>query len=300
MTELPRLPRFIAKMLPFDRRVVDVNSHSIHTIDHGSGRTVLLLHGNPTWSFLWRKVIADLDPASFRCVAPDLPGFGLSTKPRTMAAHSLELHASAIAALVERLDLREVIVVGQDWGGPIAACVAARMPERFVGVVLANTGVLLPERFRGTPFHRFARLPIVSDVTFRWLGLPLAAMDLAQGDRKSIHGKVKLAYMWPLRHMRDRSAVLALARMVPDGPNHRSVPALRQGDAWLRTFEGPVSLVWGERDPILGRALRHHTSALPNAHVTRTSAGHFLQEEVPDALAAAIRDVDRRLMQPRP
>lgn len=300
MTDLPRLPRFIARMLPFDRRVVDVNSHSIHAIDHGTGRPVLLLHGNPTWSFLWRKVIAALDPGSFRCVAPDLPGFGLSTKPQTMAAHTLELHTFAIAALVERLGLRDVILVGQDWGGPIAACVAARMPERIAGVVLGNTAVVLPERFRGTPFHRFARLPLVSDLSFRWLGLPIALMDLAQGDRRSISGKVKLAYTWPLRHVRERAGVLALARMVPDGPNHRSVPALRQGDAWLRGFDGPVSLVWGERDPILGRALRRHTSALPNAHVTRTAAGHFLQEEVPDALAAAIRDVDRRLMRPRP
>jgi pimeloyl-ACP methyl ester carboxylesterase len=189
------------------------------------------------------------------------------------------------------------VLVGQDWGGALAAALGARVPERVAGVVLANTSVLLPSRPRGTWFHRLARVPGISELLFRGLGLPQAALWVAQGDRGSIRGDVARAYRWPLRRLADNAAPLALARMVPGGPGHPSVPALRRGEAWIRGFNdqgGPIALVWGERDPILGKALARHAEAFPRATVTRTQAGHFLQEEVPEALAAAIVDVARR------
>jgi haloalkane dehalogenase len=196
--------------------------------------------------------------------------------------------------LVEALDLRGIILVGQDWGGPIAAQVGARLPERIAGLVLANTTVTVPSKPKGTWFHRFARVPVVSDLAFRGLGFPQTRLASVQGDKRSIRGEVARAYRWPLRTWRDRVAPLALARMVPDGPGHPSVVPLRRGEAWARSFSGPVALVWGLRDPILGRALRHVERIFPEAPVARTRAGHFLQEEVPEALSAAVEDVDRR------
>lgn len=105
-----------------------------------------MLHGNPTWSFLWRKVIALLP--GFRCVAPDLLGLGFSDRLPSMKDHSLDRHGAAIAELVEALDLRGIILVAQDWGGPIAAQVGARLPERIAGLVLSNTAVILPSHPR--------------------------------------------------------------------------------------------------------------------------------------------------------
>jgi haloalkane dehalogenase len=134
----------------------------------------------------------------------------------------------------------------------------------------------------------------VSDFVFRVLGFPQNALHRAQGDPASIRGEVARAYRWPLRRWRDRAAPLGLARMVPDREDHPSVAPLREGEAWLRSFTGPMALVWGEKDPILGRVLKRHAEAFPDAPVTRTPAGHFLQEEVPDELAAAIRDVASR------
>jgi haloalkane dehalogenase len=131
-------------------------------------------------------------------------------------------------------------------------------------------------------------------VAFRWLGFPLPVLHRVQGDQASMGLRQRFAYAWPLRHVRDRCAPLALARMVPDSEKHPSVPELRRGEAWLRAFEGPVCLVWGERDPVLGRALSRHAEALPNAVVITTAAGHFLQEEVPDELLSAIALVARR------
>lgn len=293
----PALPGWLAELLPLSRREVALPSgERIHCIDHGprDAPVVLMIHGNPTWSFLWRRVIAALP--EFRCVAPDLLGFGLSSR-LTLEEHAVARHADALAAFVEAMGLKRVILVGQDWGGPLVVTLGARLPERVAGVVLGNTSVLVPERPRGTLFHRFARLPVISDVVFRGLGFPLNVLWAAQGDRGSIRGAVARAYRWPLRSLADRAGPLALARMVPSGPEHPSVPELRRGEAWIRGFfaaGGPLALVWGERDPILGRALARHERAFPGAPVTRTQAGHFLQEEVPEALAGAVRDVAGR------
>ena len=295
----PALPEFLVPLYPFNRRTLTIaGDHNagrrLHFVDEGRGdqRPVLLLHGNPTWSFLWRRVIEDLD--EHRCVAPDLLGLGLSDRLPRLGDHTLDRHAEAIVELVESLDLRGVILVGQDWGGPILAAAAARMPERIAGVVLANTAVVLPRHLRGTSFHRLSRAPILSDIVFRLFGFPLKSLHRVQGDPDSIRGVVARAYLWPLQRISDRVAPLALARMVPNGPNHPSVPALERGQEWLLGFRGPTALVWGTRDPILGRALSRHQKQLPEAIVRTTEAGHFLQEEVPEVLAQAIREVAHR------
>ncbi len=300
MPKAPALPLFLAAHLSLHRRIYPLREgvdagRKVHYVDHGGAkdRPVVLVHGNPTWSFLWRKVIAELE--GFRCVAPDLLGLGLSDRLPALADHSVDRHADAVAELVAALELEGVVLVGQDWGGPIAAAVGARLPGRVAGLVLANTAVALPAVPRGTAFHRFARLPVVSDLVFRGLGFPQNALHFAQADRRSIRGDVARAYRRPLRRRADRAAPLALARMVPDGPEHPSMPALRRGEAWALGFDGPVGLVWGVRDPILGRALGRHERAFPAAVVRRADAGHFLQEEVPEVVAEGIREVASRI-----
>ena len=286
----PDLPRWLAPEMPFDRRMARIGDQRIHFVDHGEGKPVLLMHGNPTWSFLWRKVIRKLD--GYRCIAPDLMGLGLSSKPLRTRAHSLERHISLIADLVEGLDLKDLIVVGQDWGGPVSAGVAERHPDRVGGLVFGNTGVLPPRRpMKVGPFHRFANAPVLSDLTFRVAGFPLWALDRAQGDRGSIGRLERKAYWWPMRKLRYRAAPVALARMVPTREDHPTVPTMDRVGSFVTRWKGPAALVWGLRDPILGRGLRRHREALPQAHVWETQAGHFLQEEVPDPIAEAIRKV---------
>lgn len=296
----PALPSFLVSELPQRRRAYRLErgrdaGKLVHFIDHGPERSrpVLMIHGNPTWSFLWRKVIARLP--EMRCVAPDLLGFGLSDRLPRLEDHSVERHAEAIVELVETLDLRGIVLALQDWGGPIGALVAAMVPDRIAGVVLSNTSVILPSNPRGTTFHRFARMPVVSDLVFRGLGFPQNILARVQGDRSSIQGVVAKAYTWPLRSFSDRAGPLALARMVPDSPNHPSIPALRRGEAFMLGFTGPMALVWGTRDPILGRALAKHEQAFPRAYVAATQAGHFTQEEIDEELASAIEDVTARI-----
>jgi len=295
-TPPPPLPAFIERQFQVTRRCYSLEHGAdagrvLHFVDQGEEeeQPVLFVHGNPAWSFLWRKVIEEL--GSFRCVAPDLLGLGLSDRLPSLEDHTLARHGDAIAELVEALDLRNLILVGQDWGGPIATAVGARLPDRIAGVVLGNTSVLVPKRPRGTAFHRFARMPVVSDLVFRALSFPQRMLHRIQGDPSSIQGDVARAYRWPLRRFRDRVAPLALARMVPSSIDHPSIPELQRAQDWLLAFQGPTALVWGLKDPILGRALKRHREALPQATVTETQAGHFLQEEVPKELARAVRDI---------
>jgi pimeloyl-ACP methyl ester carboxylesterase len=288
----PPLPAWLAAAFPFHRRLYRGNTHSLHFVDEGQGPAVVLQHGNPTWSFLWRKVIRRLAGAGMRVIAPDLVGLGLSDKPRDPRVHALEFHAGQISELIAALDLAEITIAGQDWGGPILGLVAARNPGLVTGAVFANTSLHAPRRAGALSwFHRLATTPLVSDLAFRVVGFPLPFLDRVQGDRRSIGRAEKRAYRYPLRAFRDRVAPLALAQMVPQSLNHPSVPAMREVEAWATSFQGPVRLVWGMKDPILGRGLILMRRLFRAAPVVETKAGHFLQEEVPDALAAAISAV---------
>lgn len=292
LIEAPAIPWWLAEEFPYRRQMAIVDGTRIHYVDEGEGRPIVLMHGNPTWSFLWRKVIKKLSSLNARIVAPDLVGLGLSEKPEHPASHTLDFHVTMMSRLVEELDLSDITIVGQDWGGPIVAGVAARAPHRVRAAVFANTSILVPKPpIRTTFFHRLARIPIISDLLFRGLNFPVPVLDRVQGDRQSIGAYEKRAYAYPLANWRERAAPLGLARMVPNSLNHPSISVLKETDRWIRNFTGPTALVWGMRDPILGRAFYRHREAMPDAHTIETLAGHFLQEEVPEVLADAIISV---------
>lgn len=287
-----KLPEFIARMFPYTLREIKTGRGNMAYVDEGGekARPVFMVHGNPTWSFLYRKVIKALEGEKFRCIVPDLIGFGLSDKPKNPPEHSLKNHGQSLLELVEKLNLRDIILVAQDWGGPMALWMAAHAKERVSAMLLMNTAVLQPKtRFRTTPFHRFSHMPLISELAFCVLNFPVPVMHRVQGDKSSISGDVRRAYAWPFRKISDRTAPLALARMVPNSAEHPSAKELAVTDEYFRNFKGPIEFVWGVRDPILGRHCDRHAQIHPNARVTKTNAGHFLQEEVPDEIAESIR-----------
>jgi cis-3-alkyl-4-acyloxetan-2-one decarboxylase len=291
MSAAPELPQWLERMVPFRRALHRIGAHQMHVMEHGEGLPVVMLHGNPSWGFLWRKVAQELGSA-VRSVMPDLVGLGLSDKPRDARVHTIDFHASQVSGLLDALQVDRCVLVVQDWGGAIGGCVAAANPERIKGLVVLNT-VLGPPRagFRPTGFHRFAALPLLPKLAFEWGGFMPRGMALAQGERASISGDVARAYWWPLRHRADRVAPLALARMVPNSLQHRSIAALERSQSWAQTFRGPAEIVWGDKDPVLARALSRVEKLVLQAKVTHTNAGHFLQEEVPKEIAEAIRRV---------
>lgn len=293
------LPPWLDALFPSGarRRWIDVGAVRMHVAEWGplsdpTRPTVVLLHGNPTWGFLWRKVVAELLGDHLRVVVPDLIGLGLSDKPPNPEIHRVETHAEWFGRMLDEVVPGELVLCAQDWGGPIALCALAERLPRLRGLVLLNTVVGPPRPgFKSTAFHRLARMPVVSDLLYRFGGFPQNLMTLAQGKRTSLLGAARRGYMWPLRHLRDRVAPLALSRMVPDSPRHISIPALERSQQVVTSFRGPIELVWGTRDPVLGRVLPYLERLLPQARVTRTDAGHFLQEEVPGPIADAIRRV---------
>ena len=293
----PPMPEWLARMVPFKRYSVPVGRYAMHVMETGAGRPVVMLHGNPTWGFLYRRVVEQLTGEPLRIIMPDLVGLGFSDKPGDSREHTLDRHAQWFGALLDVLKLERLVFVGQDWGGPIGLRALADRPGLTAGLVLLNT-VASPPRpgFKPSAFHRFARMPVVSELVFRGLGFPQRALFMAQGDRNSIRGgDVARAYRYPLRGLSRNVAPLALARMVPDSPEHASIDALTQCQRFVEGFAGPSAIVWGDRDPVLGRVRSWMEKLLPHATVTRTNAGHFLQEEVPVEIAAAVRDVVGRI-----
>jgi haloalkane dehalogenase len=291
--EPPPIPDWIVRQLPpgVRRRLVDVGGAFLHVMEWGAGRPVLLQHGNPTWGFLYRKVVAALQGAPLRLIAPDLVGLGFSDKPGA-AAHTLESHARWLGAVIDQLELENVVFVAHDGGGPIGLRALADRPDRLTGLVVLNTVVGPPRPgFRPSAFHRLARAPVLSTLLFRGLGFPQGTLHRVQGDPASIRGEVARAYRFPLQGLGRNAAPLALARMVPNSMDHPSIEPLRRCQALVEAYAGPAAIVWGDRDPVLGRVRTWIEKLLPRASVTRTAAGHFLQEEVPSEIAAAVRSV---------
>jgi pimeloyl-ACP methyl ester carboxylesterase len=296
------LPDWIEAQLPpgAHHEEIAADGEHLHALVWGppDGHPVVLVHGNPTWGFLWRKVVAAIRARPggdrLRLIAPDLVGLGLSSKPFA-AAHTLGNHGAWLGAVIDRLAPGPLVLVGQDWGGPIGLRAMVERAPRLRGLVLGNTAVGPPAKgFKPTLFHRLSQTPILGEVLFQQLGFPLGVLHWSQGDRKSIRGKVARAYRWPLRRRADRVAPLALARMVPDSLDHPSVTELEKCERIYRSANVPIALVWGTKDPILGRVVSHAARLRPDAKVVKTEAGHFLQEEVPDQLADAVLDVVAR------
>jgi len=303
--EAPRIPDWLQKDYPFTRRVARINGLKIHFIDEKSIDfdpnsnecfTVIMLHGNPTWSYLWRKVISQLImKKKFRVIAPDLIGLGLSSKINDPnITGNPDFQTEMLVKLVKALKLKTFVIVGQDWGGPIIAAVAARCPGQVTAAVFGNTAVTKPRHFRATIFHRFSHYPIISDIAFRLFNFPVPSLHIIQGIKSSIGAKEKRAYAYPLDSWEHRATPLAFARAVPTSPTGKFIPFFDEVDTWSRNFKGNVALVWGMKDSILGKAIYRTKEAFPHAIVVECpEAGHFLQEEVPEKLSSCIVKVTK-------
>ena len=278
-------PEWIPEDLyPFESRFLALDGHRVHYVDEGQGPTLLLLHGNPTWSFLYRHLILRLRDR-FRCVVPDYPGFGLS-RARSGYDFRASSQAAVLAAFVERLDLRQVILFVQDWGGPIGFHVASRRPDRFGGFVIGNTWAWPLE---GDPhFARFARLlgGPVGGWAIRWLNafvnvmIPLG-LHTARLSRAEMN-----AYRGPFSTREARQATHVFPReLVEAGPFLRDVES-----ALPRLRHLPALIVWGVQDFALRRQERERfENEFPDHQtVLLRGAGHFIQEDAPAEISEAI------------
>jgi haloalkane dehalogenase len=249
------------------------------------GPVALLLHGEPSWSFLYRKVLPVLADAGIRAIAPDLIGFGRSDKPGA-AAHSYAAHVEWVRALAfDALGLRDVTVVGQDWGGLIGLRVAAEHPDRVARIVAANTG--LPTGEHGMPdvwwqFRRAVETAETLDI----------GRFVQSGCRTVLPDAVRAAYDAPFPDESYKAGPRSMPGLVPVSLEDPAAPANLAAWQVLRKWEKPFLCAFSDGDPITGALAPILRKLIPGAagreHPVIEGAGHFLQEDAPADLAAAI------------
>ncbi len=257
----------------------------IHHIDEGSGPVVLLMHGEPSWSYLYRKMVAPLVESGYRVVAPDLVGFGKSDKPASVDDHSYARHVSWMSAWLNRLDLTGVTLFAQDWGGLIGLRLVTGEPGRFARVAVANTGLptgdhQMPEAFLS--WQKFSRevpeFPVGSIVGRGTVGgLTQAELD---------------AYEAPFPDESFKSGPRIMPSLVPCHPDDPEASANREGWKVLSRWEKPFLTLFSDSDPLTSGGERVFHKLVPGAadqsHRTIAGAGHFLQEDASEELSRTL------------
>lgn len=218
---------------------------AMHYLDEGSGPVVLMLHGNPTWSFYYRNLLDELVAAGFRCIVPDHIGCGLSDKPKDYE-YTLKRRIDDVARLVDHLGLTDFSLVVHDWGGAIGCGLAGRRPEALQKLVLLNTAAYRSKRI---PLRIWmVKIPLIGQAIIRGLNGfagPAATMSV----KKPLSPTVKRGFLWPYRNWADRIAIWNFVKDIPVDASHRSYAELTEVEAGLeRLTTKPVQIVWGGRD----------------------------------------------------
>jgi haloalkane dehalogenase len=270
---------------PFESRYREVDGLRLAHLDEGEGKPVVFFHGEPTWSYLWRKVIPPVRDAGYRCIAPDYAGFGRSDKPTEVGWYSYDRHVELMAGLLEELDLRDATAVVHDWGGPIGLRLAIEHPDRFSRIVIMETG----------PFTGHQRM---SDAWFAFRDFVRDNEDvpigvLIRGGCKHDPGdEVIAAYDAPYIDAASKAGARAFPLILPTTPEAAgAVEGKRVADA-LREDERPSLVLWADSDPVLPFAVGERVSSQLNLTPPRVvaDASHFLQEDAGPEIGAIIAD----------
>lgn len=289
----PRQRRFNVSpaAYPFRDRWFERDGTALHYVDEGQGAPVVLLHGNPTWSFLYRDVIQRIS-GSCRGLAPDYPGFGFSGHPAGYG-YTPQEHADWIEAWLDELDLDRMILVVQDWGGPIGLSIAVQRPAAIAGLVILNTWCWPPD-WNLWSFSCAMGGPLGAYLHLRrnFFARRLVPWGIHHKDRAT--PELLDAYTAPFPTPESRRGTYVFPR------------AIRKSADWLRSIEielprlrdEPVEMVWGMKDPAFGREsyLRRWQRYFPHAAVDRVhDAAHYVQEDCPERIAAAVERLLERL-----
>ena len=242
--------------------------------DVGDGPPVVFFHGEPTWAYLWRKIIPPVRDAGFRCIAPDLPGFGRSDKPIDLGWYSYERHCAAVAELFEELDLREATIVVHDWGGPIGLRTAVDLPDRVARMVILDTGLFTGHQRMSEAWQAFRAF------VERTEDLPVG-MLVRRGCHTDPGDEVAAAYDAPYVNADAKAGARAFPLMLPLSPEEPGAEAGQRVLEALAADDRPTLMLWGAEDPILtpaaGERFAQAIGREPPEPIP--AAGHFLQED---------------------
>jgi haloalkane dehalogenase len=272
---------------PFDSRFREVGGVRLAHLDEGEGKPVVFFHGEPTWSFLWRRVIPPVRDAGYRCIAPDYAGFGRSDKPTDLGWYTYDRHVELMAALLEELDLRDATAVVHDWGGPIGLRLAVEHPERISRLVIMETGPFTGRQKMSDAW--FAFRDFVRDNEDVPVGF------LIKGGCKNDPGEeVVAAYDAPYTEMDPaaKAGVRAFPLILPTSPDAiGAAEGKRVADA-LREDDRPTLILWADSDPILPFSVGERVASELNFPAPRPveNASHFLQEDAGPGIGSTIAD----------
>jgi haloalkane dehalogenase len=270
---------------PFAPSYRDHDGLRLAHIDEGDGPPVVFFHGEPTWSFLWRKVIPAVRDVGYRCIAPDLPGFGRSDKPTDIGWYSYDRHTASVAGLLTELDLRDATIVVHDWGGPIGLRLAVEQPDRIARIVALDTGLFTGRQKMTDAWVAFR------DFVDRTEDLPVGF--LVRGACKTDPGdEVIRAYEAPFPNAAAKAGARAFPLMLPTS---QEMPGAREGQRVLEALgsdKRPKLVLWADSDPVLPLETGRRFAAAIGATVDHliADAGHFLQEDAGPQIGGLIAD----------
>jgi haloalkane dehalogenase len=274
----------------FSPTYVDVRGLRMHAVDVGQGDPILCLHGEPSWSFLYRKMIPVLETAG-RVVAPDLIGFGRSDKPTQRSAYTFETHLGWLRSFVEALDLKRITLVCQDWGGLLGLTLASQMTDRFARVVAMNTGLPTGEEKPNPAFEAWR--DFAAKVDDMDIGRIIQSATVSE-----LSDDVVAGYNAPYPDKRYKTGAHHFPLLVPTTPDHPSGPPMKQAREVYRAWEKPFLTLFSDSDPITSGGDRWFRKIVPSAlqepHIVIAGGGHFLQEDKGGEIAGHIVDFIHR------
>jgi haloalkane dehalogenase len=272
---------------PWAPRYTEIDGLRMAHVEDGEGPAVLMLHGEPTWSFLYRKMIPGVAAAGLRAIAPDLIGFGRSDKLPAVADYSYQRHVDWLVAWIEAHDLRDITLFCQDWGSLLGLRIAAEHPDRFARIVVGNGFLPIADRPAPAAFRAWRAFARYTPV------FPVGRIVQA-GTARRLSPTEVAAYDAPFPSERYKQAARAFPRLVPTEPDDPAIPANRAAWAALGAWEKPFLTAFGKKDPILGWAdrllQRHIPGTKGQPHRPLPHASHFLQEDAGEELAGLIAD----------
>jgi haloalkane dehalogenase len=270
---------------PFTPAYREVDGLRLAHVDEGEGRPVLFMHGEPTWSFLWRKVLAPVREAGFRCIAPDMPGFGRSDKPVDIDWYTYDRHTEMAGTLLEDLDLRDVTIVVHDWGGPIGLRLAVENPERIARIAILDTGLVTGHQSITDALKTFR------DFVERTEDLPIG-MLVRGGCHTDPGDEVIAAYDAPYAEPAAKAGARAFPLLIPQTPEAPGAAAGSRVLQALKEDRRPTLMLWADSDPILPFTVGERFASAIGRPSPRAieGAGHFLQEDKGPEIGALIAD----------
>jgi haloalkane dehalogenase len=277
----------------FSPHYVEVEALRLHYVDEGNkdASSVLCLHGEPSWSYLYRKMIPIIAAAGYRSIAPDLAGFGRSDKPAQREDYSYQFHVDLIAGFISALKLESITLVCQDWGGLIGLRVAAEHPHRFARIVAANTGLPTGDHPMTDAFMRWQQYSQTTP-NFHAGGIVKGACQT------ELSPKVIAAYDAPFPDDRYKAGARAFPALVPNRPDDPASEMNRRAWERLKKWEKPFLTAFSDGDPVTRGGERVFQKLVPGcqgqSHTTIMGAGHFLQEDKGEEFAGVVVDFIRK------